>query len=988
MRKMKTLVMAFAMLGCTVGAWAQTDMTSSVKTDQSSWNGSGTYGTATLSTGTTTPMVERYYGSFACDEFPLKQTVSVENGIYLATLYAHSNLAHISSSLVDGQSDVAYVYAKSGDNTSKTYIVANLATAIDVNNYKKYDVFVEVTDGSLELGLGLDNKSLSNWHTIQIYQLTKYDSYDQLTAPIKSPLKNALDEANSYYTNSTDNEAGTAKAAYKTVIDAAQKTYEDFDACNTCEKVIAAKANMETAIANLKTAYQTFALSGALPTDGYPFDLTFTLTNPTFDNNNADGWTYTPKAPGFETFGNAEYYQTTFDISQTVTGLPEAYYKLKVKAFQRPGWAADVVPAYVSATDKADGTANVSAEIYVNSGSQKIKNIASPLLTAKLDKGRESSVAVDGTTYYVPDNMEAAGKYFAEGYYENEIELVCTTGEAKMGFRCTETGTRYWTIFDDFRLYMTKPLDVAAYKTVYQNAIAEAKRAMSLYPNVSGKEKADLDALLAADEPTTSEALNEATQKIEAAVAAYSAADDAYSALAAENAKAKALGAEEYTVTATTTKDDAIEAVKIVKVNEYNAVKNNYTYSVQLGEWTTSGPVGTLTSQHWDGTSTSSYCEQSADAYGQSSWDITYTQDVTLPAGDYVFKMTGRHASGSNTMELIVKDGETTIGTVNDFPTGDTGLGVNKNGETSFDASDAAGFANDGSGRGWEWRYVPFTLTEAKTVTITIHAAATAKKQWCSFCNYTVEAKPTFEDVTFDENKDYVPNEVKFANVTFNRTFVEGWNGLVLPFDMTIEDAKTTFNASAVKSFSGISVSDNGTTLKFEDATSIKAAVPFMIKIAAAPTSNTYTINKVFLPTTAVNTNAPSYTDGDVTYTIEGRYTTTGDNEVDDGLLGINFTLIQGTHFYNYGESDGPKVKAYRAYFVNDSEQGEESESGAAGSKVCGFELDDDAVVTGITDVKSSVREQSDKMFDLQGRVVTGTAKGIYIKNGKKVIVK
>ena len=274
---------------------------------------------------------------------------------------------------------------------------------------------------------------------------------------------------------------------------------------------------------------------------------------------------------------------------------------------------------------------------------------------------------------------------------------------------------------------------------------------------------------------------------------------------------------------------------------------------------------------------------------------------------------------------------------------------------------------------------------------------------------YSKEEK--VEEVTFDEDKDYVPEGVKYANVvTFKRTFVEGWNGLVLPFDMTIEDAKSIFNASAVKSFSGISVSDNGTTLLFEDATSIKAAVPFMIKIADAPTSNTYTINKVFLPTTDVNTNAPSYTDGDVTYTFEGRYTTTGDNELDDGLLGINFTLIQGTHFYNYGELDGPKVKAYRAYFVNDSKQGGEEEScatgeeGAAGeedpagegagetvpaeSKVCGFNFGDDDSTTDITEVKNAESKQSDKIYDLQGRMVTRTVKGIYIKNGKKVIVK
>lgn len=231
-------------------------MTSSVGTSKDDWGGSGTYGSVTMSTGTTTDLAEKYYTSFSCDEFPLKQTITVDNGIYMATLYAHSNLAWISSSLVDGQSDYAYVYAKSGENTAKTYIVANRATGISA--YKKYDVVVEVTDGSLELGLGLDNKDLSNWHSIQIYKLTKYDSYDQLLAPLKSPLKSALDEANSYYTNSTDNAAGTAKSTYKSAIDKARTTYDDAD---TYDKAVAAKADMETAIADLQKAYQEFALS-------------------------------------------------------------------------------------------------------------------------------------------------------------------------------------------------------------------------------------------------------------------------------------------------------------------------------------------------------------------------------------------------------------------------------------------------------------------------------------------------------------------------------------------------------------------------------------------------------------------------------------------------------------------------------------------------------------------------------------------------------
>ncbi len=1030
MGKTNSLLLAFALLGSSVGAWAQTDVTASVKTDKSSWGGSGTYGSVTLSTGTTASLVERYYDPFPCDEIPLKQTLSVENGIYMATLYAHSNLAWISSDLSDGQSDYAYVYAKSGENTAKTYIVANRSTGISA--YKKYDVVVEVADGSLELGLGLDNKNLSNWHTIQIYQLTKYDSYDQLLAPLKSPLKNALDEANSYYTNSTDNTAGTAKSTYKTAIDKAQTTYDDAD---TYDKAVAAKEAMETAISDLQTAYQTFALSGAMPTEGHPFDLTFTLTNPTFGNNNADGWNYS-KVPNFETFGNAEYYQTAFDISQTVKDLPQAYYKLKVKAFQRPGGYGDVTTAYVNAEDKADGTANVSAEIYVNSGSQKIKNIASPLLEAALGKGgREQSTKVNGTDYYVPDNMNSADKYFGEGYYENEIELICTTGEAKMGFRCTETGNGYWTIFDDFRIYMTKALDVEAYQTVYRNAIAEAQRTISLNPDVKGKEKADLDALIEATEPTTIDALKEATEKIETAAAAYAAANDSWKrySYAAQAATKASVSYTDFSSDNTKTASDALTAANELLVSSLKAAETklstitsgDITYGFEKGEY---APyvIGkaqvTITNMKEDdnisdtkvaAADASELYDAVASIFGWTAnteevnaiYDGTLknapiqatSENVVLPGWNTVIGNTRQTFQGSDSKAclagaddqtgLFVHTGTYQYGNTAGYTmplkagyyrvsvkycswegTSNNGLGLTilkKDGDAVATKNFGANSTNVSNSSAFKKAVMDFEVKEAGNYVLSIYANGN------TFMTDFYILKATATDLTLDEAATYTP-EAAYANVTLKRTLVQGWNGLVLPFDMTVADAKTTFGASDVKAFSGISVdATKGTTLKFKDATSIEAGVPVMIKVTDTPASNEYKIDNVFLPGTDL---APqSYTENDVTYSFQGTYANTN-------LAGKTFALIQGSHIYNYdGTETSVNAKTFRAYFLNETPEASES-------KLYGFDLGD--IETGITEVKRKANGNADKMFDLQGRSVKNAAKGLYIKNGKKVIVK
>jgi hypothetical protein len=65
--------------------------------------------------------------------------------------------------------DVAYVYAKCGDNIVKEPIPAGRETGFTEPG--KYTIEIEVVGGELELGLGLDKLDMTNWHTIQIKSL-------------------------------------------------------------------------------------------------------------------------------------------------------------------------------------------------------------------------------------------------------------------------------------------------------------------------------------------------------------------------------------------------------------------------------------------------------------------------------------------------------------------------------------------------------------------------------------------------------------------------------------------------------------------------------------------------------------------------------------------------------------------------------------------------------------------------------------------------
>ena len=192
-----------------------------------------------------------------------------------------------------------------------------------------------------------------------------------------------------------------------------------------------------------------------------------------------------------------------------------------------------------------------------------------------------------------------------------------------------------------------------------------------------------------------------------------------------------------------------------LEVATYNYVTANFTYAVALSdEWESSGEntqAADFSNEHWSG-ETRFYKNQddnNGQGWNASAWSLDFAQDVTLPAGEYVFKVAGRKSEGA-TLQLVVTMGETTLGTVSDFPNGSTGRGINKAGAASFDPNDQ--FTRpENTGFGWQWRYVKFTLEEEATVKIAVHAEANQKGQWVSFGDYTLQMT---EETYLEANKE------------------------------------------------------------------------------------------------------------------------------------------------------------------------------------------------------------------------------------------
>ena len=501
--------------------------------------------------------------------------------------------------------------------------------------------------------------------------------------------------------------SGNEAAAFKTAIDAAK-------AVNTnTAATIADVLGAETA---LQTAIDAYKLANASASN--PVDFTTQIGNIA---GSTAGWTFTTGAQNrvYKTStekNTSEYVASGFienwnpsaftgKISYTITGLPAGSYRVSAFAFDstKSGnvyfFAGNKEVALDNTTDKFSNPVITGAVVEENAGLEVGLNIKSSasnwvgIASIKVEYiGYDATAALEA----LAETVEAA-TYSDKHSVKSEEDLQTAIAAANV---LITAGTA------------TKDA-IATATTSLSSAIAAVEASVADYAN--------LQAVIAA--------------------ASYAVITPSYTALATAKATAQGI----YDAATAESCADAIAtldaAVKAAKVADYSYVTTNFQHGVELGSWNAEGPTGTLSDQHWSGEARP-YMEQSSAAWGWSAWSITYDQDVTLPAGDYVFKAAGRKAAGNGcTLQLVVTNKATSavIGTVSDFPEGDVGLGINKAGATSFDSSDSEGFANAGAGRGFQWRFVKFTLTESTTINVAVSAAATTNHQWVSFCDATVQ---------------------------------------------------------------------------------------------------------------------------------------------------------------------------------------------------------------------------------------------------------
>ena len=222
------------------------------------------------------------------------------------------------------------------------------------------------------------------------------------------------------------------------------------------------------------------------------------------------------------------------------------------------------------------------------------------------------------------------------------------------------------------------------------------------------------------------------------------------------------------------------------------------------------------------------------------------------------------------------------------------------------------------------------------------------------------------------------------------------WNTLCLPFDVTISESPLKGGTVMIfdKGSTAFDSSTGTLTLNFAGGTSgIVAGTPFIIKWDSGTnlTEKDLYFTDVIIDKTARNLYYYNSENGWHVNCMGTYAPITYDSEDKSILfLGENNTLYYPhPDLSNPAEPKYPTIGAFRAYFEL---TGLTAGTPAEPSPIKSFVLNFDGETTGIENLtlNPSREGSTGTWYDLNGRMLTKqpTAKGVYVKNGRKVVVK
>ena len=286
------------------------------------------------------------------------------------------------------------------------------------------------------------------------------------------------------------------------------------------------------------------------------------------------------------------------------------------------------------------------------------------------------------------------------------------------------------------------------------------------------------------------------------------------------------------------------------------------------------------------------------------------------------------------------------------------------------------------------------TITFQGTYTCRVLRYSTSKFFSCYSSSSSVDDVQIFkkkDGVVLDENADnskrISTNDGKVMNVTLTRTFTarNGWYTLCLPFSLTRAQIESAFGSDVVvQTYSSATIQDNHVNINFTDYTSnLAAGQSCLIKIPTKTVTNPI-FNGVTINSSVTTTS--SYEENCGTFQVVGIYSPTAITASASDAKKYRFVNNQGTGLAYPSDGGTSKLKGTRVYFILPP---------AVQAKQAVLVTGDDGS-TGIREVSNGQKSKNQYVYDLQGkRLGDGSAqsiqrlpKGIYVMNGKKVVIK
>ncbi len=210
----------------------------------------------------------------------------------------------------------------------------------------------------------------------------------------------------------------------------------------------------------------------------------------------------------------------------------------------------------------------------------------------------------------------------------------------------------------------------------------------------------------------------------------------------------------------------------------------------------------------------------------------------------------------------------------------------------------------------------------------------------------------------------------------------DAWNTLCLPFDVTL--IGSPLDGAEARTLESASLSDAGElTLNFgNEVTTLSAGVPYIIKWSAATDLD----NPVFRGVTVKNTSPTAVTSTDGKVKFVGQYApfeiVANDAVLSENQGHLNEIILLGSGNTLGYASASRTLHTFRAHF--------EVPVGSGAVKEFRMNVGGETSIISIDNGQLTMDNEAGAWYDLSGRKLDGkpAQSGIYIKNGRKIVIK